>query len=186
MPHLSPLHSLTLTFFLVHLSMETMANTTVSSAADVAPEVAESISTGDQRLSDDGYEYEMTAEELAEFEARLMQDEADEAAQQQSAEAEQLPPVAPEAAIPAPVPETDTDLPAGLVARLKSKVTTMTTSSAHAAGNNPAVAPDSPSSSLQQMSHPTPLWLLSQHWPAPCHPPAGYQCRTRPTGSWER
>ena len=81
----------------------------------------------------------MTAEELAEFEARLMQDEADEAAQQQSADAQQLPPVAPEAAIPAPVPDTDTNLPAGLVARLKRKVTTMTTSNAQAAGNNPAV-----------------------------------------------
>ena len=120
--------------------MENLANTEVGNAADVASQVAESVSTGDQRLlDDDDDEYEMTADELAEFEAQLLQEEADEAAEQQPADVQQLPTVAPEAAIPAPAADTDTDLPAGLVARLKRKVTTMTTSSAQAAGNNPAV-----------------------------------------------
>ena len=120
--------------------MENLANTEVGDAADVASQVAESVSTGDQRLlDDDDDEFEMTADELAEFEARLLQEEAEEAAEQQPADVQQLPTVAPEAGIPAPAPDTDTNLPAGLVARLKRKVTTMTTSNAQAAGNNPAV-----------------------------------------------
>ena len=55
-----------------------MENSTNHHTADIAPEVAESISTGDDALIDNSDEYmEMTADELAEFEARLIAEEAE-------------------------------------------------------------------------------------------------------------
>ena len=130
-----------------------MENSTNHHTADIAPEVAESISTGDDALIDNSDEYmEMTADELAEFEARLIAEEAEATlgteqdgpeqppvASNADIPAPQQPPVAQNAGISAPAPTSDTDLPAGLAACLKRKVTNLATANTQAAGNNPAM-----------------------------------------------
>ena len=113
-----------------------MGNSANQPAADIAPEVAESI-TGDDDLMDnsDGY-VEMTPDELAEFEAGLVAEEAEATEETEYAGPEQAPvasnadipapkqpPVASNAGISAPATTSDTDLPAGLAGRLKRKVT---------------------------------------------------------------
>ena len=79
--------------------METPTN---HPTADIAPEVAQSISTGDDVLMDNSDEYmEMTADELAEFEARLIAEEA-EATLGTEQDGPEQPPVPSNADIPAP------------------------------------------------------------------------------------
>ena len=155
-----------------------MENSTDHPTADIAPEVAESISTGHDALMDNSDEYvEMTADELAEFEARLIAEEAEATlgteqdgpeqptvASNADIPAPQQPPVAQNACISAPAPTSDTDLPAGLAACLMRKVTNLATANTQAAGNNPAM----PQQSQFQYTRDTALGLASV--PSPMNP----------------
>ena len=175
MPHLSPIAYSDSCVVLSSISME---NSTDHPTADIAPEVAESISTGHDALLDNSDEYvEMTADGLAEFEARLIAEEAEATlgteqdgpeqptvASNADIPAPQQPPVAQNAGISAPAPTSDTDLPAGLAACLMRKVTNLATANTQAAGNNPAM----PQQSQFQYTRDTALGLASV--PSPMNP----------------